>query len=512
MLTDFESVKQRYADLVREAGERSVTLESEKVKDVMEHCQSLMDEESPAEAKAKKVLRETEAAIEWVKAQEATKLDDGLRFPAEAYVYVPDSDRPSTWKLRVWENPEKKVTKKQLGMVSAALSPGGFRGQKAEIPNDSLSAVKRKVRSAYRALEVADDDMPKWVRESEHRVIIADEITMSEANVNGKGIATVTIIKPGLNASKERYYPAEMLARDFAAFEGAKMYADHPTFDEDRQRPERSIKDWVASLKNVRVNENGSLVGDALIVEPWLKEKLAGLRDADLLAEMGISINAIGGATKGKIDGVSTSVVERIVRVRSVDFVTEPGAGGVVEMYESGQRDTSLDVDIVDLDTLRERRPDLVKEISDGVKAEIMKENDKKMDFEKENRELKETIQTLTTERDTIKQQSEEKDKALRIAEVKVKIDEAVSKSELPDAAKARLTESFKGKETDEGITEAIKAEQEYIAALTETGKVKNMGQTQRASEADKTALREAFKLMHPEWTDAMLDVAANGR
>ena len=34
----------------------------------------------------------------------------------------------------------------------------------------------------------------------------------------------------------------------------------------------------------------------------------------------------------------------------------------------------------------------------------------------------------------------------------------------------------------------------------------------QEKIDADRKALREAFKRMHPEWTDKQLDIAVNGR
>ncbi|KKL77652.1 hypothetical protein LCGC14_2032740 [marine sediment metagenome] len=46
----------------------------------------------------------------------ALKTDDGQRYPSAAYAYVPDAEKPSTWKLRLWETLEKKVTVRQLGV------------------------------------------------------------------------------------------------------------------------------------------------------------------------------------------------------------------------------------------------------------------------------------------------------------------------------------------------------------------------------------------------------------
>jgi len=222
------------------------------------------------------------------------KTEDGIKFPSEAFAYSP-SDNPDEWKLRLWENIESGTTRTQLNRAAAYLSPGGLRGVKAEIPARNLSEVKRVLRSEYRKLNVADDEMSKWVKEDMTRELVQNYVPLTEAKFD-KGRATVVVIKPGFNADKSRYYPAEMLKRDYKVFEGQKMFADHPTEQEDEQLPERSVKSggWVSSLKDVMCDENGIVTGIADIIEDWMMRKLANLRDKKMLSEMGISINAIG--------------------------------------------------------------------------------------------------------------------------------------------------------------------------------------------------------------------------
>jgi cation transport regulator len=247
-------LQSKYSEIIQEAGRRNAAQDAARIKKIVELCQELLSSEEPEESKTKEALKEADKVLAWLKEQKAMKTEDGVQYPAEAYAYVPDSEKPSTWKLRLWEDPQKKITLVQLGRAAAALSPGGFRGQRVEISRDDLAAVKRKIRAEYRKLDVEDEDIPKWVKEAEVRTLLADYVPLEEATVTSKGIATIVVIKPGLNSSKERYYPPEVLARDYAVFEGVKMYADHPTDDEEKQRPERSIKDWVATLKNVHVD------------------------------------------------------------------------------------------------------------------------------------------------------------------------------------------------------------------------------------------------------------------
>lgn len=492
--TTAEAVHQSYADLVALCGVRG-TADWELNKEIHEvsNMLKIMDTETTEIGYPDKVLnRITEIATK-VKTFEAVKTEDGSEYPSSAFAYVPDAEKPSTWKMRLWEDPTKKVTRSQLGREAAALSPGGFRGQKADIPSEDLGMVKRNIRSAYRGLDISEEEMPKWIKETEMRTAINEVLREATAPIKGRGL--LTIIKKGFNETKGRFYPPETLARDYKIFEGNKMYADHDTEEEQSARPERSIKDWVATLENVKVRaSDGALVGNYTVIEPWFEAKLAKLRDAGQLDKIGVSINAIGSATRQKVDGVETNFIERLVASRSVDFVTEPGAGGRVEIFEA--KDPMLDVDLVDLISFKERRPDIVKLIEEGVRAEIIQEGKRKMELEQENQTLKESNTHLTEENTQLKGQIAEADKAKVKAEAQAKIKEAVDKAELPEAAKARLLESFKSAETEAGVTEAIKAEIAYIATLAEAGKVKGMGDTAPDATEKKAndELKESFK------------------
>lgn len=504
-----EALQTKYAELIQEVGKRNASMDATRIKKIMELCQELLSsEEDPEKDKLKKAVKEADATLAWLREQAAMKTEDGEKYPASAFAYVPHSDKPSTWKLRLWEDPTKKVTRAQLGRAAAALSPGGFRGQKVQIPSEDMSAVKRKIRSEYRKLDVEDEEIPRWVKEAETRERLLNYIPLTEAKFD-KGRAHVVIIKAGFNADQSRYYPADVLKRDYKVFEGMKMFADHPTVEEDKARPERSITDWAATLSNVTCDETGIVEGDADIIETWLMEKLALLRDKDMLSQMGISINAVGSASKATIEGVETLVIEKLVACRSVDFVTEPGAGGVVTLYES---DRYHDIDLVELATLREKRPDLVNSIEANVRAETTKEVRKAMENEEKIKDLEGQVETLTAENTDLKTKMTEAEKEKAKAEAQATIKEAVDKAELPTAAKERLMERFKDAETADGIEKAIKAEVDYIARLSESVKVRGLGPTQHDLEKDAKALEESLKRSHPEWSEQLIKEAVSGR
>ena len=507
-----ESLQSKYSEVIQEAGKRNAMRDAARVKKIVELCQELLSSEEQDEEKAKEAIKEADKVLKWLRTQEAVKTEEGVEYPASAYAYAPEADTPSGWKLRMWEDLDKKVTKVQLGRAVAALSPGGLSGQKVSIPEADLSDVKRKIRAEYRKLDVDEDDIPRWVKENMSREEIINFVPFTEATAfSDKGRATVIVIKPGFNADKSRYYPVEMLKRDYKVFEGMKMYADHPTEEEDKTLPERSVKEggWVSSLKDVTCDENGVVTGTADIIEDWMMRKLANLRDKKMLSEMGISINARVRASKATIDGVETLVIEELTDCRSVDFVTEPGAGGIVTFYES---DRSRDLDLVELSALKERRPDLVKLIEAGVREILVKEGKQAMEDKERITELEAENETLTTENTGLKTTIEEAEKAQAKAVAQAAIKEAVDKAELPEASKERLIEMFKDSETAETIEAAIQSEKDYVAKLSESVKVRGFGPSQPNGEKDKEALKESFKKLHPEYTDEQIEVAVAGR
>lgn len=95
----------------------------------------------------------------------ATRREDGEDFPPEAFAYVPNPEEPSTWKLRLWDSLEEKVTAAQVGRALAALGPGGFRGNRVQIPAADLPAVRRKILAAWRSVHDTDAEIPEVLKE-----------------------------------------------------------------------------------------------------------------------------------------------------------------------------------------------------------------------------------------------------------------------------------------------------------------------------------------------------------
>jgi len=164
------------------------------------------------------------------------------------------------------------------------------------------------------------------------------EFTPLVEAIRRDGTVALKIIQPGWGSSG--YYPASVLERDgpvvFPA--GTKMFWNHPTLTEESERPEGDLRNLAAELvSGARWDANGlagpGLYADAKVFAPY--------QDAisELAPHIGVSIRAAGRAIAGEADGRQGRIVQQLVNARSVDFVTEPGAGGqVLSLFESARR------------------------------------------------------------------------------------------------------------------------------------------------------------------------------
>jgi hypothetical protein len=113
----------------------------------------------------------------------AMKTEDGEAFPAEAFAYVPDESKPSSWKLRLWDSLADKESTSQVGRAVAALGAGGFRGNRVRIPAGDLSVVKRKVLAAWKRVNPDSDvaQIPEVLKDigemNEDEGVLSDDVS-----------------------------------------------------------------------------------------------------------------------------------------------------------------------------------------------------------------------------------------------------------------------------------------------------------------------------------------------
>lgn len=295
------------------------------------------------------------------------------------------------------------------------------------------------------------------------------------------GELTLTVIKPGFNKSKQRFYPASMLKESHTIFDGAKMFADHQTDKESKERPEGSVRNWVANLGNTWVESDGRVRAKATVIDPPFKAKLDMLKEKGLLPEMGVSIRALGESSLAEIEGTKTQLVESLLKVRSVDFVTFAGAGGQVDAIAESNNPDVVELDLATLEQLRESRPDLVELIESNQELTMAKSIEQQL-----NESLAENLK-LKTDHDALVKKFEESEKKSKQSATALVLETLLKESKLPDLSQKRLREQFKEAVEDKGIKEAITAEIEYVKAITggkpAAAKVTAMGERENGRE-----------------------------
>lgn len=101
-----------------------------------------------------------------------TKTVDGVALPAGAFAYVPDSEKPSTWKLPLFTSAASvpdSPDAARVGAAAAALGPRGYRGRKLDIPASDRPQVIRRVRAAWLRAhpDKGSDDLPEILKKDE---------------------------------------------------------------------------------------------------------------------------------------------------------------------------------------------------------------------------------------------------------------------------------------------------------------------------------------------------------
>lgn len=198
----------------------------------------------------------------------------------------------------------------------------------------------------------------------------------------------VMLIQAGLSKNG-KYYPPETLKKAAHLFEGVFCYADHATEEEDRVRPERSVRDKVGVFRGVKFGQ--FQVGDQLVeglggrfkvMDRQVRETLLEAQRMDEPEFLGFSIDAFGPVTKKLHEGRMVGWVKDITKVRSVDMVTDPAAGGrvmrLVASNAPGKEHEIMETEeITRLATeatataLREALPGLVTSLQEALKPTV---------------------------------------------------------------------------------------------------------------------------------------------
>ena len=316
-----------------------------------------------------------------------------------------------------------------------------------------------------------------------------DFMPLIEKAVRKDGVMPIKIIQPGWGSSG--FYKAEVLERDGPKVftKGLRMFADHPTPTEEAERPERSVKDLVATLTtDAAYNATGpagpGLYAEAKVVDSWkpVVEELA--------PHIGLSIRALGKAVRGEAEGRKGPIIEGIVAAKSVDLVTAAGAGGkILNLFESARARAAQPVTPGGEDSMNElQEAQAARTAAETQLAEARAENTTLKEELARYRQAELMSQAVTFIEESVP-------KTLEGVALDVW---AISRERLTESLKTKVTvkDGALDKEAFKPIIEAaLKAECEFLAKITESGKIRGMGgSTQTTADADRAALKESWK------------------
>lgn len=293
----------------------------------------------------------------------------------------------------------------------------------------------------------------------------------------------VVLIEAGLSKNGN-YYPADVLKKAVPLFEGAYAFADHTT-DADRQaRPERSIKDKVGRFHAVTFGRHtvGGRMVEGLkarfkVIAPWLREVLVEAVNAGEPDFLGFSIDAEGRVAKKQHNGRTVNWVEDIVKVHSVDVVTDPAAGGRVMrlVASNGQKSEEIKEAIVDPEELKKLIEEQVRAVvSDATREAVTA-----------------VIEAVKPQTEDLASQLEAMKETNRKREFETLVERRLGASTLSDLGKqivrTRLTEGFDRRDLDDDEVDAMVKEQvAYEAAIA---------QANGATNPRSTSLRERVSM-----------------
>jgi hypothetical protein len=332
---------------------------------------------------------------------------------------------------------------------------------------------------------------------TESVVIGGEYVALQEQALRPDGTALLKIIQPGWGSSG--YYSEQLLRRDgpkvFKA--GLKSYWNHPTASEAAERPERDLRDFAAELvSDARYLKNGP-AGPGLYADAKVFEAFAPAVE-ELAPHIGVSIRAQGVVKDGEAEGRKGKIVEKLSNALSVDFVTEPGAGGrVVQLFESAGRGAVITEDS-DVDETRVQ--ELIREALEPVQNALT--------------EARSELEAAQTENSRLRE-------ALIVREARDLVAAQLASSQLPELTRGRLLQrltadppvregALDAEALTAAVTTAIAEEAEYLSQVAGSP-VRGMGTHVPYDDQKEEAARIA-RYQRLGLSESAAKVAAAGR
>jgi hypothetical protein len=352
-----------------------------------------------------------------------TKREDGEDFPAAAFAYVPDSEKPSTWKLRLWDSISQKETVAQVSRAATALTSAGFRGNQVDIPSEDLPKVKEKIRAAWRRVNGPDRELPTVLKEME--VNIENNINKIIPMQNGMDLQIIYSLRKSVS---DNVYENEDIGEEVMVSndnDDLQLTKNYDTINDMSQ------EDFTDTQKETILSKLGSFLFGKETVEKAqvvdvnnMNHSLRIVSEGDMSQAPRIVVNVGGGMLEESV-GSDTPKMEVINTTSSENIVggdaslTGPGTGEFapqsVKKSEDGE-DAPLDGEApegeeeMDFEKVLDGISALLDEKLEKVKADITAEVDGKIDaIEKSVSEVKDSAEELSSDLEKVANSGAEK-------------------------------------------------------------------------------------------------------
>lgn len=294
----------------------------------------------------------------------------------------------------------------------------------------------------------------------------------------------IRVMRAGLSGNAN-YYPDTVLREAAPLFENVRVFVKS---DADHLKGQgKDVRNLIGKITDVRFVEGqqpdtGELQATLHVLQSAgdVSARLTEAVSRQMTDIFGFSVDAEGRARVGAIGGKPAKISTRITRVKSVDLIVEPGAGGELIRLIEAQEDNTMWRDRL-ITMIRGKRPELLK----GVDVAALSDDDLDAKFREAFADAGDNAASIDPAE--IARQVDAQ------IEVRTYLREALADSRLPKAAQERLRKGFDGRAsfTREEVDTAIKDERDYVARFVESGRVADLGGTARI-EAGETQIGRA--------------------
>lgn len=352
-------------------------------------------------------------------------------------------------------------------------------------------SADRYYRCAYSILDgvVTLGEATEVERKIEYEPIMAVGQIMAAAAGDEKGFkweVRVAAFGEDLNGN---YWDKDVLTASVAKFEGAKVFMLSEAQHQDK--PHKFGKPTM-ELQGVLQGANAKTDGiyATLVLLPtsnWLRENLVGCADLGLKNVLGLSVDVRGKLGTKMVAGKKMSMMTSI-NSATVDVVYDPVARGeflkMVAAREAGRHEEDTMLQKL-LAALQGKRPDLAKQITDGMTAGTISDDQAIQmiaaatvtDAGGDSANATLVAAVVAGLKETLTAVGNNDLQSMKLVACGITLDSQLAASKLPDAAQENLRAAFAGKVFEtETLQASIKSTKEMIDKLTGSGAIEGAG------------------------------------